>query len=160
MMRWLIAVAMIGACGSRSKPEAPPGDAPVVATPVAAEPAVVTAPDIVGFWTGDWGRLVLREQGGEIQGVYSHDQGTLTGTLEAGVFRGWWCEVPSRAAPRDAGDVEFRFARTGGGLDLDGRWKYGSEGDWREDWDLAHSSEPPPEALVSRFDDASAFCRR
>jgi len=47
------------------------------------------------------------------------------GTLSEGVLRGWWCEVPSRQPGADAGEVELRFDRSGDGLTVDGRWRYG-----------------------------------
>ena len=119
----------------------------------------ILADDIEGHWTGDWGQLVLRVVGNEIRGTYSHDQGTVVGTFSAGTFKGWWCEVPSRKPTGDAGEVEFEFARSGESLDLDGRWRYGAEGEWREDWDLVHSKMEAPQDLKARFDEASAFCR-
>jgi hypothetical protein len=146
-------VSLASACtvtpnaSSPQPPPPPPQQAPVLAS------------EIGGYWTGDWGELVLREVDGEIRGVYSHDQGTVTGTFDGGVFRGWWCEVPSRSPSGDAGDVEFRFSRGSDALALDGRWRYGSEGEWREDWDLGLSAGTPPAPLSARFDDAGAFCR-
>jgi hypothetical protein len=68
---------------------------------------------------------------------------------------GWWCEVPSREPTGDAGEVELTVIA---GQSIDGRWKYGSDGDWREDWDLSWDEGQPPEELVARLDDPSAFC--
>lgn len=120
----------------------------------------ITADDIAGYWTGDWGRLVLRTAGGEIWGTYDHDEGTVVGTLDPdGVMRGWWCEVPSRAPDWDAGELEFVFSDAGD-LSLDGRWRYSVGGDWKEDWDLVHVTDAPPADLEARFQDEAAFCRR
>ncbi|MBI2892129.1 MAG: hypothetical protein HYY06_01155 [Deltaproteobacteria bacterium] len=118
----------------------------------------LTADDVVGYWTGDWGRMVLRAVGGEIWGAYDHDEGTAIGTLDGnGVMRGWWCEAPSRAVDYDAGEFEFTFSRSGD-LSLDGRWRYGVDGEWKEDWDLVHVTDLPPPELEERFEDQGAFC--
>jgi hypothetical protein len=41
--------------------------------------------------------------------------GSIVGSVSDGVFRGWWCEGPTRSVP-DAGDVEFRSVRPGTAL--------------------------------------------
>jgi hypothetical protein len=102
---------------------------------------------------------------GQVIGVYAHDEGTVSGTYDAATrtFTGWWCEAPSRAPTNDAGDVEFRFsgATADGRADtLDGRWRYASSGAFSEDWDLTRASTAPPEALTSRFAQASTFCSK
>jgi hypothetical protein len=118
---------------------------------------------VVGFWTGDWGDLVMRVVGDEMWGAYSHDEGTVRGHFANGVFTGWWAEVPSRMPNSDAGEVEFTFITNpnGGGMGIDGRWRYGdttNEPAWRENWDLSiHSGDPEPAALTARFANASAF---
>ena len=117
----------------------------------------VTAGEIEGTWTGDWGTMVLRRVGDEVHGAYAHDEGTIVGTFEDGVLTGWWTEVPSRAPPSDAGEVEFRFTKSATGIALDGRWRYGTEGEFSEDWDLELSEDPIPEDLEARFDDDAAF---
>ena len=117
----------------------------------------ITTGELEGLWTGDWGTMALQVDGDQVRGAYTHDDGRIVGTFADGVFIGRWTEVPSRAEPSDAGDVEFRFAKTGDGLSLDGRWRYGSEGEFREDWDLVLSDEEVPEELVAAFEDESSF---
>lgn len=113
--------------------------------------------DIEGVWTGDWGTMILEESGGSVRGVYTHDEGTIVGSFENGVIRAWWTEVPTRAPTGDAGEVEFRFTKTADGVSLDGRWRYGTDGDFSEDWDLTRTDEPSPDGLAARFDDDNAF---
>ena len=122
---------------------------------------MVTAADVVGHWTGDWGDLYLRaDADGTVRGVYPHDTGTVMGRIDNGVFHGWWCEVPSRKPSQDAGVVEFTFVRAGNDFNLDGRWKYGTDEEtWRENWDLRWVDGNVDPALASRFDDASQFCK-
>lgn len=127
-----------------------PGEAPAAAG--------VTNAEIVGHWSGDWGDMELKVVGEEIWGSYTHDEGTLVATWgDDGVLRGWWAEVPSRLPDNDAGEVEFKFSKGAGGLTLDGRWRYGLTGTWREDWDLGKATSPAPDALTKRFDDPSLF---
>lgn len=121
--------------------------------------AALTAAEVVGYYAGDWGNMVLREVNGEIWGAYTHDTGTIIGTFENGVLVGWWSEVMSRLPPRDAGEVEFRFGLKNGQVFIDGRWKYGTDEAWRENWDIGLVKMPEPAALVARFNDPSAFRR-
>jgi hypothetical protein len=123
----------------------------------ATVPSDIVVDDIEGLWTGDWGTMVLEESDGVVRATYTHDEGTIVGTFENGVVRGWWSEVPSREEPNDAGDVEFRFTKASDGVALDGRWRYGTDGEFSEDWDLDRSDDPPPEELLERFDDEDAF---
>lgn len=116
-----------------------------------------------GLWaSSEWGEMVLRETDeGTLRGTYSHDEGTVVVSMDAEQkATGWWCEAPSReAANDDAGVVEFDFSTAAETDTVDGRWKYGQEGDWREDWDLERRPEgEPSQALIDQFADESAFC--
>jgi len=147
--RCLVGLGLVlGACGSGS------GRTDQVPVPPRGGPVVAPVPS--GYWSGDWGRLVLAEDG---RGAYDHDDGTVMGAMQGDTFVGWWCEVPSRAPDQDAGEVELRFVEAADGTtSIDGRWRYGTDGGWREDWDLTWDVGEPPAELVARFDDPSAFC--
>lgn len=125
----------------------------------------VSAQDLVGAWNSDsaFGAMVFREVGGEIHGAYRSKSGTVVGTVSPdAVFRGWWCQKGSRQPPRDAGEVEWRLLRTpeGEAKTLDGRWRYGADGDFRGGWDLTKlEGRPEPPDLARMFDDAASFCR-
>lgn len=114
---------------------------------------IVAAEDIIGYWSGDWGDMIL-ERGADdlVYGAYSHDEGALSGTFADEKMVGRWCEVPSREPVDDAGDVEFSFAYNGDTLALDGRWRYGDQGDYREDWDVTRQSGDGPAELQARLD--------
>lgn len=147
----VVIVAGLG-CGSapsnvRQEPPLPP-----------ASGGEVTEAQAQGQWHSAWGTLVLRVVGDEVWGAYDHDEGTVRGRFDHGVFRGWWCELPSRSRERDSGDVEFRFRQGPHGLLLDGRWRHGQAGDWLEDWDLAVELMPSPTTLEARFENPSLFC--
>ena len=149
-MGWCLA-AVLGGSGCIATTAAPI----VVGAPSAAPS--VTKEQVQGHWTGSWGDMVLRVVGNEVWGAYAHDEGTLVGTFENGVLRGWWSEVPSRAPDADAGEVEFRFVRGADGqLTLDGRWRYGT-GDWHDDWDLSLVPGAADPALEARFGTPAAF---
>jgi hypothetical protein len=118
--------------------------------------------DILGFYSGDWGDMVLRKHDGEIWGVYEHDGGSVVGDItEDGVFIGWWSQLPSRTGT-DAGEVEFRWSQPSGtAIMLDGRWRWGTTGDWFENWDIELVTDrPAPSALTARFDNVSEFKSR
>jgi hypothetical protein len=145
-------IALVCACGG--------GGGPQKQVPVPPQQPPVVPPDYVGYWTGKWGQMVLRESNGRVTGVYGHDEGTVTGAMNGNTFVGWWCEKPSRQPTKDAGDLELTFGAGPDGKKIDGKWRYGAEGAWKEDWDLAwNPGEPPPE-LIARFNDPSAFCEK
>ncbi len=121
--------------------------------------APAPAMELEGHWKGDFGHLLLRRVGDEMWGVYEHDEGTVRGRLTADGFVGWWCEVPSRAAPGDAGDVEMKVIVDRDGVRaIAGRWRYGAAGEWDDRWDLTRDPSPPSAALIARFDDPATFC--
>jgi hypothetical protein len=122
----------------------------------------VTAQQISGFWSGDWGDLVLRvTSDGTVVGSYAHDLGMIVGTFSGRRINGWWCEAPSRKGPGDAGPVQFDFVGDPlTSLSIDGRWQYANgNGTWSEDWDIgAKSTEAPPRELAALADRAAAEC--
>ena len=147
-----IAIGLVGAgCGGAAAPAAAP----------VAEPADdITARDVVGHWTGDWGTLYLRlEADGSVRGVYPRDDGALVGRVDNGVLTGWWCEAPTRRPDADAGDVELVFERDGGHLVLRGAWRDGATSeDWHRGWDLERTDTPVDFALLAGLDDEQRFC--
>jgi hypothetical protein len=155
----VLVLALCAACADDDDTE-PVAEA--TPTPTSVDDGSAIADDeIEGHWTSvDWGDMYLAAgPGGTTRGVYPHDLGTVTGRLENGVFVGWWCEAPTRQPNTDAGEVEFRFSRADdGSLLLDGRWKYGSEGDWYEDWDLVRVDTPIDEPTLARLENEDEFC--
>ncbi len=121
--------------------------------------APIAPNEVAGYYSGQWGDMVLRLVGDEIWGAYTHDQGTIIGRYVDGVLVGWWSEFPSRLPTADAGEVEFRFTRVGNVVRMDGRWRYGTEQAWREDWDIDQVNAPPPSELSLRFATPAVFIR-
>lgn len=139
----------------------PSGDDPAAGSETTGNDSsggVKSAAEVAGFYDGDWGQMVIREKDGKMLAAYSHDEGTIVGTLQGDTLVGWWCEVPSRAPDGDAGDVELKFVTRDGKKAIDGKWRYGAQEDFRDDWDIEWSDGQPDPALVKRFDDAAAFC--
>jgi hypothetical protein len=105
---------------------------------------------LVGVWNSDaYGVVVLRRRAGELRGTYRLADGTVRGKVDAdGVFRGVWCEHPTREPglshdSSDAGLIEWRLLRTREDGDIvAGTWSYGYErrrdGSFEPDgsWDL------------------------
>ena len=118
--------------------------------------------DILGYYSSNWGQMVLRTVNDEIWGVYEYRDGTIIGQVnDEGVFRGWWTQLPSRV-DMDAGEVEFRWSRIANNtIALDGRWRYGSDGDWLENWDTVRVTDrSPPASLTDRFEVTDDFKHR
>lgn len=157
-MEKMLGLIVVAACsgGSKQTP-APPGGG---GGGGGGQQPALTAAEVTGYWTGDWGQLVFREKDGKILGSYSHDEGTIVGTIQGDTLVGWWCEVPSRKPPQDAGDVEMKFVTKDGKRMIDGRWRYGSEEELKENWDIDWNGGEPDAALVTRFDDPAAFCTK
>jgi hypothetical protein len=135
-------------------------------TPRSVQPDDVvslTARDVVGLWTSDaFGPTVFREVDGEILGALRLARGTVVARITRGVLRGTWCEAPTRALPRDLGQVEWRMTKSGGSDELVGRWRYGTNERFRGGWDLIKVGGPelePPD-VIPLFDSPSRFCRR
>ena len=122
----------------------------------AAEPSV-KVDEILGFWTGEWGNLVLKQFGETVLGAYTHRDGTLLCRFDKGVLVGWWSEEPSREPAGDAGELEIHFVKKNGALTLLGRYRNGSAGVWHEEWNLKRVSDEPPPELEARFAETALF---
>ena len=117
--------------------------------------------DILGYYAGDWGQMVLRVRGDEIWGAYEYRDGTIIGQVnEEGVFAGWWTQTPTRT-DENAGEVEFRWSKIANTtIALDGRWRYGTDGEWLENWDIIRVVDrSAPSQLTDRFNNSDDFKR-
>lgn len=102
---------------------------------------------ISGHWRGDWGDLVIEEDGEEIRAAFSCCAvgGQILRRDSDDVFRGWFKDSVG------TGQVEYRLLPSGG---LDGRWRWGNSGTWSESWDVEPVvNESIPVALSERLDD-------
>ncbi len=118
---------------------------------------------ISGYWVGDWGDIIFRvDPDGFVTAAYTHDSGVIVGWMEGATIQGWWCEVPSRNPPSDAGSVQFRLVDTNGAASLDGRWTYGHHeavARWSDNWDVTERTETTaPDALLQRLEEANDLC--
>jgi hypothetical protein len=119
------------------------------------------AADFAGHWTSrQWGEHYIVVDGSTMKIIYTHDNGRVAGTLDGATFTGWWTETPSRQAPRDAGTVEFTVSVTNGERKIDGKWRYGTDGNLREDWDLTWVGAEIPAEIAAKFDEAALFTGR
>jgi hypothetical protein len=91
-----------------------------------------------------------------MRGVYRYHDGTLTGEVEGGIFRGWWTEAPTRTKRTEAGRVVLRLVDTSDGPLIAGSWSYLYE-PLEPGWDLKAIGGAPPPDLAKRFDSESAF---
>jgi hypothetical protein len=66
---------------------------------------------------------------------------------------GSWCEIPTRRAPDDAGQIEIRFAHNANHIQIESRWTYGFEpnGRWLPDWYGKSTATMPPPGLTARL---------
>ncbi len=148
----LLALAACATSGGQATSRPKEQDATLPPT----EPGV-TMDDVVGFWTGEWGNLVLRQYGETVWGAYGHRDGTLVARLQSGALVGWWTEEPTREPDSDAGELELHFVKKGGELRLIGRYRQGLTGTWHEEWNLRRVADAPPPELDARFADGNLF---
>jgi hypothetical protein len=132
----------------------------------------LTAERLEGIYNSDaYGTLVLRchDDGGlhkvrdcergdrRMRGVYRYHEGTLTGEVVDGIFRGWWSQAPGRnRSTTDSGRVELRLWETSDGPLIAGDWSYGY-GEFEPGWDLEEIGGLTPHDLARRLDDPSSF---
>ena len=135
------------------------------------EPQPLTAQRLEGVYNSDaYGTLVLRCHGEgprhkvrecgprdrRMRGVYRYHDGTLTGEVVGGVFRGWWTQGPTHRSRHDSGRVELRLVKTSDGPLIAGDWSY-RYGEFEPGWDLVEIGGDPPLDLVRRLDDPRTF---
>ena len=84
-----------------------------------------------GEWDSNWGHMVIAQNGNQVTGTYTFENGIISGTVSGNTFTGTWSEAPSYSAPNDAGDLILEMDANG--KSFSGRWRYGSSGDWG-DW--------------------------
>jgi eukaryotic-like serine/threonine-protein kinase len=96
-----------------------------------------------GSYRGHFDRLALQvNPDGSLWGAYAHDTGFVQGQLRDGTLVGWWCEEPTRKPPNDAGEFEMKVSRADTGeIFLDGRYRYGRDGQWDENWNFTDTRE-------------------
>ncbi len=106
-------------------------------------PRPVPLQELAGAYRGHFDRLALQVNAdGTLWGAYSHDMGFVQGALRDGKITGWWCEEPTRRPPSDAGEFEMIVERTDNGeIFLDGRYRYGTQGQWDETWNMTETRE-------------------
>jgi hypothetical protein len=81
-----------------------------------------------------------------MRAVYRYYDGTVTGEVVDGIFRGWWTQRPSRTDVGDAGRVELRLMDTSAGPLVAGRWS-DLYRDWQIGWDLTKIGGDTPQDL-------------
>jgi hypothetical protein len=131
----------------------------------------LTTQRLEGVWNSDaYGTLVLQCQDPaatdqvrrcrpgdtRMRGVYRYHDGTVTGEVEDGVFRGWWTESPTRRRRVDAGRMEWRQLETSDGPVISGKWAYLRE-PLQPGWDLEEIGGAHPPDLSKRFAQLSTF---
>jgi hypothetical protein len=91
-----------------------------------------------------------------VRGVYRYYDGTVTGEVVDGVFRGWWTEDPTHEEREDAGRVELRLFNTSDGPLIAGSWSYLYE-EYQPGWDLEKVGGARPPNLDMRLKDPKTF---
>jgi hypothetical protein len=79
--------------------------------------------DFTGVYSTNFGLMALKRTGSSVKGCYTHDKGTLTGTVSGNVLSGTWKEEPHKT-DTDRGGFVFTKTSTG----FNGTWNYDSNG--------------------------------
>jgi hypothetical protein len=92
-----------------------------------------------------------------MRGVYRYHDGTITGEVAGGIFRGWWTEGPDRNdSTDDSGRVKLRLVETADGPLIAGDWSYG-DGSFEPGWDLEEIGGDTPPDLARRMAKSESF---
>lgn len=118
-------------------------------------PPPVTAAEINGrAWHVNFGELRMHiDADGTAYGVFDHKDGIQTGTFKDGRWVGWWCQLPTRKPPDDAGTLELHFVRGDDRILIEGEYKYGDgrDAEWRKDFYGVELVDPASYALEQRL---------
>lgn len=88
-----------------------------------------------GGWDTNWGEMFLVQNGSNVTGTYTYDDGRINGTVSGLTMSGMWSENADENAyepPDNAGDAIFNLSTDC--KSIDGLWRYGSEGEYSGDW--------------------------
>ena len=84
--------------------------------------------------------IELKQSGSSVEGNYSYNQegsgniqGYIKGVVDGDKLVGTWYEAPSYSPPDYAGDIEFTMSYDS--KSFNGKWRFGSEGDWSGSWE-------------------------
>ena len=93
------------------------------------------------------------EPNGDAYGVFDHQDGIQSGKFAHGHWTGWWCQLPTRKPPDDAGPFDLHFVRGEGRILIEGEYKYGDgrAAEWRKDFYGVEIDGPAPYALEQRM---------
>lgn len=102
-----------------------------------------STPSVNECWTGtfhseEFGYVALKQNGKQLTGKYDWDDGTLSGTHSGQIAEGEWSESPTYQAPYDAG--QFKFVMQPNCNFIHGSWRYGTSGEWQDNWDMTRVS--------------------
>lgn len=93
-----------------------------------------------------------------MRGVFRSYDGTLTGELEEGEFRGWWTQAPKRNSGRYySGCVTLELFKTSDGPIIAGSWTYQDRKPRYRGWDLDRIEGLWPADLGRRLRDPETF---
>jgi hypothetical protein len=76
--------------------------------------------DISGNWDMITGKLVLIQDGANVSGYYTYDDGLIEGSITGNTLTSTWSETPSYAPPKDSGIIEATIEDNL----LEGQWGY------------------------------------
>jgi hypothetical protein len=109
----------------------------------------------------DWPHRVRRcgPSDSQMRGVYRYYDGTLTGEVVGGAFRGWWTQAPTHQGD-DAGRVTLRLVKTSDGPLVAGSYGYRFAPPRTPGWDLERISDDVPPDLYRRLHDPRTFIER
>ena len=127
--------------------------------------------EISGYYDNPkWGEMVIRVDGNDFLATYNYYKGTVKGSYnqDTGKVTAYWCEVwdGKRGGDEAEGQAQFIFIKdkSTGKIRLDGKWRYGSDSKWKNDWDLDLIKSPSSTqqkikgTLDKTFSQSGVFC--
>jgi hypothetical protein len=118
---------------------------------------------VLDCYNDDAGHTVRACRPGDrrMRGVYRYYDGTVTGEVAGGVFRGWWTQAPTHRG-EDAGRVVLRLLQTSDGPLIAGSYTTGFLPQYVPGWDMQEIGrvrDTPPD-LTERLDDPTTLLEK
>ena len=118
----------------------------VLALGIFTFPALAAEYSWTGTWDvpGSWGTMTLTQNGNNVTGTYTHQQGKISGTVSGNVLSGTW-EQPGN---NRKGTLEMSMSADGKTFTM--KWKYDGDTKWYSESDKGtRTSDLPPSSTTT-----------
>jgi hypothetical protein len=93
-----------------------------------------------GTWdvSGSWGDMTITQNGNNLTGTYTWQQGSISGAVSGNIFSGVWTQ------PGNNRSGQLEFTMSDDGMSFTMKWKYDADADWTNTSDKGTRTTPAP----------------